>query len=159
MLTTYVACFRMPKIMSEDIFEILLWKQLRLLHEEDVNNGMKWAKDYSDDPINAQFGFSIGQRAFFVVGLHPNSSRKARQFLVPAIAFNSHNQFTNLRRLKVLTEIRQVTRNNDQHQNGSINPNLIPNDENSSAFEYSGKRIQPDWIPDFKSLHPKIDLL
>ncbi|CAF1021561.1 unnamed protein product, partial [Rotaria sordida] len=123
--------------MSEDIFEILLWKQLRLLHTEDVKNGMKWSKNYSDDPINPQFGFSIGERAFFIVGLHPNSSRKARQFLLPAMVFNSHDQFMNLRQLKMLTELRQIIRNTDQQQNGSINPNLIPNDENSSAFEYS----------------------
>ena len=155
MLTTYVACFRMPKTMSEEMFELLLWKQLRLLHEEDVKNGMKWSKDYSDNPVDPQFGFSIGERAFFIVGLHPNSSRKARQFPIPAIAFNSHDQFKNLRRLKMLTEIRQVIRHTDQHQNGSMNPNLIPNEENSSAFEYSGKPIQSDWTPEFKSLHPK----
>ncbi len=155
MLTTYVACFRTPKNMSEDAFEILLWKQLRLLHMEDVKNGQKWATNYSDNPLDPHFGFSVGKRAFFIVGLHPNSSRKARQFLTPAIVFNSHDQFTNLRRLDMITEMRQVIRNNDQCYNGSINPNLIPNDENSVAFEYSGKRIQPGWTPDFKSLHEK----
>lgn len=156
MLTTYIACFRMPKVMSEDMFETLLWKQLRLLHEEDVKNGMKWSKKYSDDPISPEFGFSIGERAFFIAGLHLNSSRKARQFLIPTIVFNSHDQFMNLRQLKMLTKVRQVIRNTDQHQNGSINPNLIPNEENSSAFEYSGKLIQPGWTPDFKSLHSEV---
>ncbi|CAF1045967.1 unnamed protein product [Adineta steineri] len=150
MFTTYVACFRTPKDVSEDIFETLLWKQLRLLHKEDVENGMTWAENYSDDPLDPNFGFSVGGRAFFIVGLHPNSSRKAGQFLAPCLVFNSHDQFTNLRQLNIISEIRQVVRNADLRENGSINPNLIPNDNKSSAFEYSGKLINPDWTPDFK---------
>jgi FPC/CPF motif-containing protein YcgG len=157
MFTTYVACFRTPKDINEEVFETLLWKQLHLLHTEDVENGMKWADNYSDNPIDPNFAFSIGGRAFFIVGLHPNSSRKARQFITPAITFNSSDQFTNLRRLKIMTDMRQVIRNADLHQNGSINPNLIPNDNNSSAFEFSGKLIQPSWTPDFKSLHQTTD--
>jgi FPC/CPF motif-containing protein YcgG len=154
--TTYVACFRTPKDVNEVVFETLLWKQLQLIHAEDVENGMKWAENYSDNPTDPNFGFSVGGRAFFIVGLHPNSSRKARQFSTPVITFNSLDQFTNLRQLKMFTNIQQVVRNADLRQNKSINPNLILNDNNSDAFEYSGKLIQSGWTPDFKSLHQKM---
>jgi FPC/CPF motif-containing protein YcgG len=155
MFTTYVACFRTPKDISEVVFESLLWKQLQLLHNEDVQNGMKWDENYSDNPTDLTFEFSIGGRAFFIVGLHPNSSRRARQFITPAIAFNSVDQFTNLRRLYMFNDVRQVTRNADLSHNKSINPNLILNEHNSDAFEYSGKLIESSWTPDFKSLHQK----
>jgi FPC/CPF motif-containing protein YcgG len=156
MFTTYVACFRTPKDISEVAFEALLWKLLQLLHVEDVENGMKWADNYSDNPTDSKFGFSIGGRAFFVVGLHPNSSRKGRQFITPAVTFNSLEQFANLRQLKMFADVSQVVRNADIRQNKSINPNLILNEHHSDAFEYSGKLIQKGWTPDFKSLHQKI---
>ncbi|CAF1279394.1 unnamed protein product [Adineta ricciae] len=148
--TTYVACFRTPENLSEDIFEILLWKQLQQLHEEDVRNGMKWSKNYSNDPSNTDFAFSIGERGFFLVGLHPQSSRNGRRFSKIAIAFNSQDQFTNLRRLNLLTEIKQVVRQNDLLYNGSINPNVIENENGPGPFEYSGKLIQPEWKPNFQ---------
>jgi FPC/CPF motif-containing protein YcgG len=151
--TTYVACFRTPRDIDEIVFERLLWKQLQLIHNEDVQNGIKWAENYSDNPTDSNFGFSVGGRAFFIVGLHPNSSRRGRRFLTPTIIFNSLDQFTNLRQLKMFNEIQKIIRNNDLLQNKSINPNLIINHNKSDAFEYSGKLIQSDWIPDFKSLH------
>jgi FPC/CPF motif-containing protein YcgG len=151
--TTYVACFQTPRDIDEIVFERLLWKQLQLIHDEDVQNGMKWAQNYSDNPTDPNFGFSVGGRAFFIVGLHPNSSRKARRFQTPTITFNSLDQFANLRQLKMFNEVKQVTRNNDLLQNKSINPNLIINHQKSDAFEYSGKLIHEDWIPNFKSLH------
>ena len=151
--TTYVACFRTPNDIDEVVFEKLLWKQLELLHHEDVQHGIKWNPNFSDNPTDHNFGFSIGERAFFIVGLHPNSSRRGRRFLTPTIAFNSLDQFTNLRQLKILDQIKQVIRNNDLSLNKSINPNLIINHNKSDAFEYSGKPIHESWIPNFKSLH------
>ncbi len=47
---TYVAYFRTPRDIDEIVFEGLLWKQLALIHAEDVQNGMKWAENYSDNP-------------------------------------------------------------------------------------------------------------
>ena len=153
MFTTYVACFRAPTDMSETVFERLLWKQLQQLHQIDVQNGMKWNDNYSDDPIHPDFGFSVGGRAFFIVGLHPNSSRRAQQFVTPTITFNSLDQFQNFRRLALFNTIQHVIRNNDLIYNQSINPNLTSEDNKSAAFEYSGKLIQSNWIPPFKSLH------
>lgn len=112
---------------------------------------MKWVDNYSDNPTDPNFGFSVGERAFFIVGLNPNSSRKARQFMTPTITFNSLDQFTNLRQLKMFTNFSQVIRNTDLRQNKSINPNLIQTEHNSDAFEYSGKLIESNWKPDFTS--------
>ena len=41
--------------------------------------------------------FSLSGTAFFVVGLHPNASRPARQFSSPVLVFNLHAQFERLR--------------------------------------------------------------
>jgi FPC/CPF motif-containing protein YcgG len=41
MFTTYVPGFRTPKDIREIVFEILLWKQVQLIHVEDTENGMK----------------------------------------------------------------------------------------------------------------------
>ncbi len=114
---------------------------------------MKWAQNYSDNPTDPKFGLRVGGRTFFIVGLYPNSSRRARRFVTPTITFDSLDQFTNLRQLKMFNEIRQIIRNNDLHQNKSINTNLIINHNKSDAFEYSSKLIHKDWIPPFKSLH------
>ncbi|CAF1542241.1 unnamed protein product [Didymodactylos carnosus] len=152
MFTTYVACFKTPIFLTESMFEDLLWKQLQMLHEIDVNNGFEWDKDYANDPMDVDFGFSLGRRSFFIVGLHPNSSRKARQFIMPVIVFNSHHQFRNLKETNMFTKMQTTVRNYDLNHNGSINPNVLTNSTDSVAFEYSGKKIEPGWIPKFTAV-------
>jgi len=48
----------------------------------------EWDAVVSSNPSNEKFAFSFGGKAFFLVGMHPKSSRKARRFKYPAIAFN-----------------------------------------------------------------------
>ena len=45
----------------------------------------------------ANFGFSFAGRGFFVIGLHPASSRLARRFPWPTLVFNAHFQFDRLK--------------------------------------------------------------
>ncbi|CAF1617683.1 unnamed protein product [Rotaria magnacalcarata] len=153
--TTYVACFKTPIFLTEQIFEDLLWKQLQMLHEIDAANGFEWDRDFSNDPLDPKFGFSLGRRAFLVVGLHPNSSRKARQFIMPVLVFNSHHQFYNLIDINLYTKIKAIVRDKDLNHNGSINPNLLSKSEGSFAFEYSGKKIEDGWIPKFTAIPRK----
>ena len=48
------------------------------LHALDVVQGNKWDASVSSDTQSSDFSFSLGGRAFFVVGSHPNASRLSR---------------------------------------------------------------------------------
>lgn len=96
-LHTHVAVFDGPRDTDEARFEALLWAQLQRLHDLDLARGSRWAGDVSSDPDDPRFSLSLGGHPFFVIGLHPGASRRARRFAWPAMVFNSHRQFDRLR--------------------------------------------------------------
>ena len=71
---TFVALFKGPTELDEAGFEDRLWKQLRQLNRLDAPLHA-WDPTVSPDPDDPHFGFSFAGTAFFVVGLHPHSSR------------------------------------------------------------------------------------
>jgi uncharacterized protein len=79
---TYVASFAGTVVGEELEWEHLLWSQLQSLHELDRLHHA-WDPTVSDDPEEPGFSFSFAGTAFFVVGLHPASSRRARRFAWP----------------------------------------------------------------------------
>ena len=93
---TFVAMFREPTAVDEREFERLLWVQLRLLNQLDAPLH-EWDPSVSEDPEDSHFGFSFAETAFFIVGLHPHSSREARRFIWPTLVFNPHAQFQHLK--------------------------------------------------------------
>src|SRR5690606_40704217 len=103
------------------------------------------------DPENDNFSFSLGGKAFYMVGLHPNSSRKARQSPVPAIAFNLHWQFEKLREMGAYYTVRDKIRERDKDLQGSINPMLEDFGETSEARQYSGRKVGEEWKCPFLS--------
>ena len=145
---TFMAVFKGRKNFTEEQFEDLLWSQLNLLHEVDTD---EWDKEVSDDPNNKDFSFSLGGKAFYMVGLHPNSSRKARQTPYPAIAFNLHHQFEKLREMGTFEVVRDRIRERDLELQGSINPMLEDFGENSEARQYSGRKVGEEWKCPFLS--------
>lgn len=123
---------------SEDAFHDRLWAQLQSLHDFDrAEHG--WADGVSSDPESAQFSFSVAGRAFFVVGLHPKSSRLARRAPCPALVFNFHDQFVALRADGRYDKLQGAIRERDIALQGSINPVLARFGEGSEALQYSGK--------------------
>ena len=145
---TFMAVFKGRKNFTEEQFEDLLWSQLNLLHEVDTD---EWDKEVSDDPNNKDFSFSLGGKAFYMVGLHPNSSRKARQTPYPAIAFNLHHQFEKLREMGTFEVVRDRIRERDTELQGNINPMLEDFGENSEARQYSGRKVGDEWKCPFLS--------
>ena len=139
---TFVAAFKDSRTFSEEEFEKLLWQQLNFLHEVDDT---AWDKNVSDDPRDGNFSFSLGGRAFYIVGLHPNSSRKARQSPYPAMAFNLHWQFEKLREMGTYHTVRNKIRERDSELQGSINPMLRDFGETSEARQYSGRKVGEEW--------------
>jgi uncharacterized protein len=144
--TTFIAVFAGPLKLNELEFENLLWRQLRHLHSADVAH---WAPDVNSDPADAHFSFSFAGRAFYVVGMHANSSRVARRFRWPTLVFNPHEQFERLRVDGKWKRMQQTIRARDVALQGSINPMLSDFGETSEARQYSGRAVEDDWVAPF----------
>ena len=150
---TFVALFRGPTDRDENGFEHLLWEELRQLNRLDAPLHA-WDPAVSPDPDDPHFGFSFAGTAFFVVGLHPHSSREARRFPWPALVFNPHAQFTRLKEAGRWNRMQEVIRTREQKLQGSLNPNLADHGTASEARQYSGRPVEPDWHPPFQPLPP-----
>jgi len=137
-----VAVFRAAEFSDEAAFETLLWRQLELLHEAD---SQPWDRGVSDDPDNPHFAFSVGGTAFFVVGLHPESSRIARRTPLPTLVFNLHEQFEELRESDRFERMRDTIRRRDNELQGSLNPMVADHGRSSEARQYSGRSVPADW--------------
>lgn len=139
---TFLAAFKGKQDYTEEEFEKTLWEQLQHLHEVD---NADWDRAVSSDPEDKNFSFSLGGRAFYIVGLHPSSSRKARQAPYPAIAFNLHWQFEKLREMNTYRVVRDKIRERDIALQGEINPMLEDFGKRSEARQYSGRKVGDEW--------------
>ena len=142
--STFVASFVEPTAADEAAFEGLLWEQLQRLHEEDRRHH-GWDPSVSADPEDPRFAFSFAGMAFFVVGLHPASSRFARRFAWPTLVFNAHHQFDRLREGGGYERMQEVIRSREIGLQGDLNPNLGEFGVRSEARQYSGRPAEADW--------------
>lgn len=147
--TSFIAVFRERVEASEEAFEHALWAQLQRLHDVDARYH-PWDSRVSDDPADPQFSFSVAGNAFFVVGLHPASSREARRFSWPALIFNAHQQFEHLRIDGRFSGLQKQIRARDLRLNGNLNPNLDDYGQHSEARQYSGRPTSEEWACPFK---------
>jgi FPC/CPF motif-containing protein YcgG len=148
---SFIAVFRAPVCPAEDAFEHLLWRHLQLMHDCDDR---PWDPEVSSDAADPHFSFSIGGRAFYVIGMHSAASRYARRFAYPALVFNPHDQFEALRRANVFERIRDVVRRTDQALQGEANPMLADHGLISEARQYSGRQVGADWRCPFLARAP-----
>ncbi len=144
---TMIAVFRGPLGLSEREFEKLLWLQLSKLHLSDAPN--EWDPRVSSDPSAPDFSFSFARQAYYLVGMHADSSRHARRFRWPTLVFNPHEQFERLRAEGNWGRMKQAIRARDLQLQGSINPMLSDFGELSEARQYSGRAVEEDWHPPF----------
>ena len=95
-LHSLVIIFKEPVNIDEAEFEKILWRRLQSLSELDAT---KFAHDkrVSSDPASPTFSYSLMEEAFFIIALHPASSRMARRFSYPALVFNPHAQFEKMK--------------------------------------------------------------
>ncbi|CAN5450525.1 guanitoxin biosynthesis heme-dependent pre-guanitoxin N-hydroxylase GntA [soil metagenome] len=142
-LHAFVAVFSSSTYEDERGFERDLWNQLQLLSDQDPDS--EWDASVSNDPDDPDFAFSFRGRALFVVGLHPGSSRIARQFRWPALVFNPHLQFERLRATGRFDRLRSAVREREIAIQGSLNANLADFGERSEARQYSGRATEADW--------------
>ncbi|THF85221.1 YqcI/YcgG family protein [Deinococcus sp. KSM4-11] len=149
--TSMIAVFRGSPPPDELSFETQLWAQLRALHALDPH---PYSAEVKADPTDPNFGFSFNGRGFFVIGLHPHSSRVARSFAYPALVFNAHRQFRHLRETGRFMPLQHAIRRRELLLQGSLNPNLANYGEASEARQYSGRPVEPDWVAPFPELPP-----
>ncbi|MEX1190704.1 MAG: guanitoxin biosynthesis heme-dependent pre-guanitoxin N-hydroxylase GntA [Brumimicrobium sp.] len=145
---SFIAIFSKETIDSEIEFENKLWQLLNCLHVMDKE---EWDPSVSKDPTNKEFSFSINGKAFYIVGMHPNSSRLSRQSPYPAIAFNLHVQFVKLRSDGVFKTVRNKIRERDKELQGNINPMLKDFGTDSEVKQYSGRIVNKNWKCPFDS--------
>jgi len=143
---TLVVIFEGPETLSEGEFEDLLWQRVQSLTDKDE----LWFEQphdrrVSDNPDDSHFSLSFGGEAFFIVGLHPGASRPARRFERPALVFNLHDQFEQLRAQNRYEKLRTSILDRDLVLAGSANPMLARHGENSEARQYSGRAVGDDW--------------
>jgi len=127
-------------------FETLLWERLAALGARDRAAGHAHAAGFSADPDAPDFALSFGGEAYFAVGLHPAASRPARRLEYPAIVFNLHSQFAELRAEGRYERMREVILARDEAYAGSINPMIARHGEVSEARQYSGRAVSADWV-------------
>lgn len=149
---SFIALFRGPQPSDDRAYEAQLWSQLQQMHGID-SKFFPWDPRVSADPDSTEFSFSIGQRAYFIVGLHPNASRVARRAPQPAIVFNLHEQFEALRASGKYESMKKVIRSRDLALQGSVNPVLENFGETSEARQYSGRPVSDAWRCPFRHLH------
>lgn len=139
---SFAAVFPNNCFANELAFEQSLWQTLQNLHDLDPE---PWDSTVSHNPEDAEFSFSLLGKAFYIIGLHPGSSRMARQAPYTTLVFNLHCQFEKLRAMGKYDKIRNLVRKNDEKLQGSINPVLQDFGSDSETKQYSGRHVESNW--------------
>ncbi|MDQ6779930.1 MAG: YqcI/YcgG family protein [Candidatus Eremiobacteraeota bacterium] len=146
---SFIAVFDDIDLRDERCFEAVFWEQLSDLARLGRPH-FAWDPAVSSDPQDPTFAFSFAGAAYFVVGMHPGSSRLARRFAWPAIAFNARAQFDVLRARGIYDRFKTIVRARDRALQGSLNPNLAEFGEVSEARQYAGRAVEPAWRCPFR---------
>jgi len=151
LFTTYVAVFAgFERTDDPDLaFEGALWHQLSRLHAIDRQEHA-WDPRVSNDPADPNFSYSFAGTGFFVVGMHPDSTRSARRFAWPTLVFNAHEQFETLRVRGQFTRLQERIRVREIELDGSLNPNLSNFGDHSEARQYAGRPLSEQWQCPFR---------
>ena len=139
---SYFAVFPDEKFNSEEDFENAMWELLRFVNLYDKE---PWDYSVSKNTENCNFSFSIQGKAFYIVGMHPKSSRTARQTKYPVLVLHLHWQFEQLRKRGLYQKIKNHIRQREIEKNGSVNPVLKDFGKASEAIQYSGRNNSSEW--------------
>lgn len=137
-----IISFKDNNFKTELAFENALWQFLQKLHDQDHT---EWDPNVSQDPNDPTFSFSIKGKAFYIVGMHPKSSRMARRAPYCTLVFNLHWQFEKLREMGTYQSVKKRIRWRDKALQGSINPVLQDFAEDSETKQYSGREVDANW--------------
>ena len=144
---TFIIEFTEDYCKTELEFETDLWNFLGRLKKHDK---LEWDPSVSAEVTDSNFSYSLLKNAFYIIGMHPNSSRNARKTKNVTLVFNLHHQFEILRKMGVYSNVRDRIRKRDYEKNGSINPMLADFGSSSEALQYSGRHVTEKWECPFK---------
>lgn len=150
---TLIFCFKENHFKTELDFENALWHLLQKLHDHD---NVEWDPQVSDAVESPNFSFSLKGRAFYVIGMHPKSSRLARRAPYCTMVMNLHWQFEKLREMGTYQTVKNRIRRRDKKLQGSINPVLQDFGKESEAKQYSGRAVGKEWECPFHVKQEKI---
>jgi FPC/CPF motif-containing protein YcgG len=120
---------------------------LQSLHNADDT---EWDSNVSKNPNDPDFSFSLKGKAFYVIGMHPKSSRMARQAPYCTVVFNLHGQFERLRLMGRYQTVKNKIRERDKKLQGSINPVLRDYGTDTETKQYSGRHVGDEWKCPFR---------
>ncbi|GJE01813.1 guanitoxin biosynthesis heme-dependent pre-guanitoxin N-hydroxylase GntA [Methylobacterium isbiliense] len=146
---SFAVVFEGEDPLPEEAFETHLWARVQALSDHDSRVGLHYDPRVQSDPGNPHFSLSLGGEGFFVVGLHPGASRPARRFATPALVFNLHQQFEQLRAEGRYDTLRRTILARDLAWAGSPNPMLASHGQVSAARQYSGRVVDEGWTCPF----------
>jgi uncharacterized protein len=147
---SFAVLFEGPRTLSEPAFEAALWARVQSLSDSDQRLGQAYDPRVASDPEDPHFSLGLGGEGFFLVGLHPRASRRARRFEVPALVFNLHDQFERLRAEGRYERLRASIVERDRAWTGSINPMLAEHGTRSAARQFSGQALPETWACPFR---------
>lgn len=149
-LRSFAVVFARPCDWDEERFEAAMWERLNSLAAKDAWRGQPYDPAISSDPDDPHFSLSFGGQGYFVVGMHPQASRPARRMPFPAMVFNLHDQFEQLRAAQRYEKMRAAILERDRKLAGTINPMLARHGDISEARQYSGRMVGEDWRCPFR---------
>jgi FPC/CPF motif-containing protein YcgG len=151
-----VVIFRGPGFINDEQFDKLMWQRLQVLFDFDSAN-YNYDLRVDADPSSPNFSFSLKEESLFIIGLHPANSRPLRRFSYPALVFNPHAQFEQLRQSGKYEKMKHVVRKRDIAFSGSANPMLKDFGEASEVYQYSGRKYDDTWKCPLKINHAAIE--
>src|SRR5690606_12675574 len=102
--TSLIAVFPEMEITEMEEFEVFLWDVLYKLNAMDSYD---WDPSVSEKLHDNNYSFSIAGTAFYIVGMFPQSSRKARRMPYVSLVFNLHSQFEKLREMGAFDQVKK----------------------------------------------------
>ncbi|OYQ37758.1 hypothetical protein CHU92_07625 [Flavobacterium cyanobacteriorum] len=136
--------FSEPEVFSEEMYARFFWSRLQALSDLDAEH-YEYDHRVDADTDSSQFSFSLKGEAFFVIGMHPAASRPARRFKYPAVVFNPHAQFEQLRDAGQYEKMKNIVRKKDTELAGNVNPMLTDFGEKSEVYQYTGQKLGNSW--------------
>jgi FPC/CPF motif-containing protein YcgG len=140
-LSSFIISFDHPKYDDFSSFESGFWDLLKGLRMVDTKV-YKHDSRVNANPHNEKYSFSMKEEAFFILLLHKDSPRFARQFKIPTIVFNPHQQFEEMRIKGIFNKVRNFIREKDLLLQGKVNSMLSDFGSKSEIYQYTGRSYQ-----------------
>jgi len=144
---SFWAVFDDAATLTEEGFEGAMWRELSSL-SASTPEASRWDPKFSADPKHRNFCFSFEGDAFFLVGMHPRSSRLSRRFPLPTVVFNLYEQFEALG--AGYEPMVKLNRSLDCQFQGNVNPVVERWADKWESIQFSGRDNPADWKCPFR---------